>query len=188
MGHHGAPEGQPATGRPYCWVRGEPVSDEQGVVYASFIDDQLQAEQARRLSVDDRAAKLLQTVVVLTGLFVTAAGLLKTDGPTPSGVVPWLLAATCGAMAAAFVLGMMAARLVEYEAADGVTLGRMVDERWTDGAVDSRNITAFLNMRSAMTLRAGNNFKARMLTWGQAALGVSVALGATSVVVVLLDG
>ena len=155
-----------------------PFSD-QGSQYAAFIHGQLQAEISRRDSLDQRGARLQQSSALSLGLFSTAVGLV-TDSTVPSGHSLVVFLASATALTGAFLCGIAATRLVDYAVADESTLTKMLNERWGDSAVDSRNIVADLEARTIRALRPGNNSKADYLAWGTRIQALGVALGAAA--------
>lgn len=156
------------------------MSADQGSTYAAFIADQLKAEHARRSSLDDRGAKLQQSLAVTVGLFATALGLLLGKDGRMAGISLWLFAATVLVLVAAFLCGVVSTRLMGYEVADGETFAHMLNSHWTDTEPSSRNITAWLDAKTIERLRPGNNFKAAWLLAGITCQGIGVALGAAA--------
>lgn len=150
---------------------------EQGVEYAAFIDDQLKAERDRQVSLNDRGAKLQQSTSVTLGLFATALGMVLGDLARLTALPLCLFIGTVLVVALSFLCGVLATRLMTYEVADVRTLGAMVNERWTDNPVDSRNTTAWLNALTIERLRPGNNWKAFWLQVGIVLQGLGVILG-----------
>lgn len=161
------------------------MTSEQGAVYASFIDAQMQAEAARRTSLDERGARLQQSASVTVGLFATALGLLLGKEKLLAGWALWLFVGSVILLIAAFLCGIVTTRLVTYEVADEATFARMLGaDHWGDSAPTSRNITAFLQARTVAVMRPGNNFKAAWLSYGILAQGLGVLLGAAAFVLV----
>jgi hypothetical protein len=160
------------------------MMSDQGVVYARFIDDQLEAELARRTSLDERGAKLQQSASVTVGLLATALGLLLGSNQVLSGWPLGLFVISFLVLVAAFLCGVVSTRLVTYEVADSATFEAMLNQRWVDNEVDSRNVTAWVNAKTVEAMRPGNNFKAAWLSYGIWAQGVGVLVGAIAVVVV----
>lgn len=158
----------------------------QGETYSRFIEHQLAAEHARRLSLDDRSSKLAQAVILIAGLFATAAGLMASELSTAGNLSAWLFGATCTSLMTAFVGATVSGHLKPYEVADLKTMGAMLNEHWVDTEPSSRNITAHLNAQAAASLREGNNFKASALTWASVPLGLSVPLGTLALLAALL--
>lgn len=135
------------------------------------------------MSLDDRGSKLQQSISLTAALLVAALGALGIKGGGLDGVTLVLFAATVVVLVGGFWCGVLATRLVTYEVADVNTLTQMVDDRWSDGVVASRNITAWLNTRTIDRLRSGNNFKARYLHIGIVCQGIGVLIGAFTFVV-----
>lgn len=156
------------------------MSADQGATYAAFIADQLKAEHARRSSLDERGAKLQQSLAVTVGLFATALGLLLGKDGTIRGLPLWLFATTVLVLVAAFLCSVVATRLIGYEVADEQTFAQMLNTHWTDTEPSSRNITAWLDAKTIERLRPGNNFKAAWLLAGITCQGVGVAFGAAA--------
>lgn len=150
---------------------------EQGVEYAAFIGDQLKAERDRQASLNDRGAKLQQSTSVTLGLFATALGMVLGDYTRLTTLPLWLFIATVVVVALSFLCGVLATRLTAYEVANVKTIKAMVNERWTDDAVDSRNTAAWLNALTIERLRPGNNWKAFWLQVGIILQGVGVVVG-----------
>jgi hypothetical protein len=154
------------------------VSSEQGVVYASFIKDQLKAEMDRRASLDDRGAKLQQSASVTVGLFVTALGVLLGKDQRLAGVGLGLFASTVVLLVLSFLGGVVTTRLIKYEVAKPQTLARMLGrDHWKDSEATSRNNTAWLDVLTLQRMRPGNDFKAAALLVGIATQGFGVLLG-----------
>lgn len=159
--------------------------NEQGAVYAAFIEEQLKAELARRISLDDRGAKLQQSASITVGLFVTALGLMVGSNAPLAGPGLWLFAMSVLVLVCSFLCGIATTRLVTYEVADDQTFRKMLgDEHWADTEVTSRNITAYLNAKTVTAMRPGNNFKAAWLSYGIITQSVGVLLGAAAFVLV----
>jgi hypothetical protein len=164
------------------------MMSDQGVVYSRFIDGQLEAELARRASLDDRGAKLQQSASVTVGLLATALGLLLGSNQALSGWPLVLFVTSFVVLVAAFLCGVFATRLTTYEVADSATFAEMLGDHWVDNEVDSRNVTAWLNARTVEAMRPGNNFKAAMLSYGIWAQGAGILVGAIAVILVAAGG
>lgn len=156
------------------------MSSEQGKTYATFINEQLKAEQARRISLDDRGAKLQQSASVAVGLFAAALGLMLGKDASIGGAALALFVLAVLALSAAFLCGILATRLVSYAVADDHTMLEMLNSHWGDTETSSRNITAGLDAKTIERLRPGNDFKAAWLLGGIACQGIGVLLGAAA--------
>lgn len=153
---------------------------EQGKTYATFINEQLKAEQARRTSLDDRGGKLQQSASVAVGLFAAALGLMLGKDARIGGPALVLFVLAVVALSAAFLCGVLATRLISYAVADDSTMHKMLNAHWSDTEISSRNITAWLDAQTIERLRPGNDFKAAWLLVGIACQGVGVLLGAAA--------
>lgn len=158
------------------------MSSEQGRTYSTFINEQLKSEHARRISLDERGARLQQSTSVAVGLFGAALGLTLGKDASIGGAALVLFALAVLALSAAFFCGIMATKLVSYAVADDRTMLEMLSSRWVDTETSSRNITAWLDAKTIERLRPGNNFKAAWLLRGIACQGAGVLLGAAAFV------
>ncbi len=61
------------------------------------------------------------------------------------------------------VLALYAGLAKTFRMANPATMQAMLDVHWTDSEVAARNITAYCNIEALKTLRAGTNFKYRVL-------------------------
>ncbi len=160
------------------------MTNDQGAIYAAFVDEQLRAESARRTSLDERGAKLQQSASVTVGLFATAIGLLLGKDHTLAGWPLGLFVGSIVVLIGAFLCGVVSTKLVTYEVADGGTFAGMLGDHWGDSDVDSRNITGWINAKTVTAMRPGNDFKAAWLSYGIWAQGAGVLLGAVAFVLV----
>lgn len=163
------------------------MATDQGLVYATFIEEQLAWEKARQISLDERGTRLQQTVGLTSGLLVAGTGVVATEVEAIGAIGRWLFALTFIPLACAFMLGSIATRLRDYEVADPQTLYKMVGEHWGDGPIASRSITAYINIKSIDLLRSGNNKKAQTLQRGIVAQGIGAALSVVTFAVIALS-
>lgn len=160
------------------------MDSSQGTEYAAFIATQVSHEHARRRSIDERATKLQQGSSLTLGLFVAALGLLlEAEVQIPGSALTLFLVAVAF-LISAFFAGVVATYSRAYEVADVESLDKMVNERWGDTAVTSRNMAAYYNIRTLDRLRPGNNWKAGALTVGITLQGVGTLLAAAAIGVV----
>lgn len=154
---------------------------DQGSVYASFIDDQLKAELARRASLDERGAKLQQAASLTVGLLAAALGFVLKDDERLAGTPLWWFVAAIALLVISLLFGVLGTLPFKYEVATASTLRAMLDaDHWADSPALSRNNTAWLNATTLDRLRPGNNFKAFALTTGITLQGVGVVAGAVT--------
>lgn len=164
------------------------LTSSQGTEYAAFIASQVSHEHLRRRSIDDRATKLQQMSTVTLGLFVAALGLvLEADVTIPDHALKLFFGAVA-VLLAAFFGGVVATYSRAYDVADTKTLDKMINERWGDTPITSRNMTAHFNVRTLDRLRPGNNRKATALTIGITLQGSGMLLVAATLGVFVVGG
>lgn len=151
---------------------------EQGTVYSAFIHDQLNFERSRNESLTQRGVRLQQSASLTIGVFVTALGLLLGKDLRMDKQSLTLFAATVTTSVLSLLLGIGVTRLLTQEVADAPTLQLMLNERWGDDIVDSRNSASWLEAKTIAWLRPGNNRKAFWLSLGLWMQAGSVILGA----------
>jgi len=150
---------------------------EQGIVYAEFLKAELLAENERRKSVNDRAGSALTgTGGLVTLVLAVFAVLTGTETLTLNGSAKAFLAAALLALLVCAFCAVMAGLPWRFKVTDAETLKAMVDDHWGDNEVDARNVTADLNARVLLSLRAGTSIKVGFLI--AAAVCQMVAIGA----------
>lgn len=172
----------PPKPSPQVEVTGSADPD-QGLVYAAFIAAALEAEHARRTSLEQRGARLQQLAPLTLGFFATAIGLVtgsvQSLGPWPL----WLFIASTAALTTSVLFGIRATSFIAYDVADNDTMTKMLGEKWGDNPIDARNITADINRGTLDGIRKGNASRVRSLTWGTAMQVAGQVLGALAFVV-----
>ena len=150
---------------------------DQGTTYTEFVRAELQAENERRKSVNDRAGSALTSagglVTLVLAVFTVLTG---TETVVLAGPAKRFLAAALLALLACGFCAVMAGLPWRFDVADAGTLQAMIDAHWGDDEVDARNITADLNTRVMLSLRSGTAIKVRFLM-GAAACQL-IAIGA----------
>lgn len=155
-----------------------------GSVYAAFIHDQLTFERARNESLTERGGKLQQSSSLTLGIFVTALGLLLGKDPHLELIPLLMFSVTMIAAILALFCGITVTRLVPHDVADTKTMTAMLNGHWRDDPIDSRNITATLEVETITGLRQGNNKKAYWLNFGLRTQAATLALGVATFAVV----
>jgi hypothetical protein len=158
--------------------------DNQGVVYATFIEGELKTERERRANLDSKGSSLITSSGgVVTLLAAVGAFLAKSGAFVLPSVARIPLAVSLGAFVIAVGCGIMATWLHKYTVADVVDLDAMITSHWTDDATDSRNVVSKLNIATLDTLRKKNGRKAEWARAGQ--IAQLAALLALSLVVLM---
>jgi hypothetical protein len=137
--------------------------EQQGVVYAAFIDAALKDEQARRDSLDSRALSVLTTSSALIALVFSLTVLITGEHFVVSDRGARGIACSLGSFVVAAALGLWAHETRPYRVADIPTLRLMYTTHWTDGETTARNFCCRLSVRNTASLRTGNNRKAGIL-------------------------
>jgi hypothetical protein len=153
---------------------------DQGLVYASFIETQLQREFERRDKVDARAA----TVVGASGLVAIAAAtvaVLRGNSFTLHGAAAAALIVALLAFLISAALATSATFAWKYDVAEPETLQRMLDDHWSDPEASARRDCATVNIRTVTSLRKGNNRKVNFFVAALAAHVVAIAFLAAAV-------
>ncbi len=158
---------------------------DQGTVYAEFVRAELQAENDRRNSINDRAGAALTgaggLVTLVLAVFAALTGtetLVLTDGSRMALAVALLALLSCAFCA------VIAGLPWRFRVSDADTLRAMVNEHWGDDEVDARNITADLNTRVLLSLRSGTSIKVGFLIGAAGCQMVAIgALGVCTFVV-----
>ncbi|WP_274561557.1 hypothetical protein [Streptomyces spiramyceticus] len=165
----------------------KPVN-EQGVVYAAFVEDELKWEHGRRTSIDSRALSVITTSGVLVTLLFGVAALVtgRRDAaysPAPAVVV----LSGCGLVlfVIAAALGILASKSVSYSVIDGASLEKLRTEHWGHDAPTALNVVMWYRTNTVLTLRKGNNGKAWLLLAGLSTQLVAVLTLAAAVIVLL---
>lgn len=157
--------------------------EDQGLVYATFIESELKAEKERRASVEARGVSVittssgLVTLIAAVGAFVIRGDKFVLPG---GGKVALLVAVT--AFAAAAGCGIVTNWSYKYAVASIADLEAMRTSQWVDDAVDSRSTTTLINVATIKSLRDSNERKVEWLRAGQ--IAQLFALVALSVAVI----
>lgn len=150
---------------------------DQGTVYAEFIKAELQAENERRKSVNDRAGSALMAAGGLVTLVLAVfTALTGTETLILSSAAKTYLAAALLALLACAFCAVMAGLPWRFRVTDAGTLRAMTNEHWGDDEIDARNVTADLNSQVLLSLRRGTSIKVGFLI--AAAVCQMVAIGA----------
>lgn len=135
----------------------------QGEVYAKFVADELGFERQRRERLDARGSALLATSGALAAL-ATALGLVDPRGlaTQPSAVrLTYSLAALI--LLSSAITAFTSAWLHGYKVFKAGSLVTFLESSWADPTVVARGRVARINAETFLTLREGNNAKARKL-------------------------
>lgn len=155
-----------------------------GVVFADFVEKELNAERQRRASLDARGVSVLTTSGTLVTLLL-ALGALVTDldGFEPSQISLWTLAGALAGFVSSALLSLLANRLRGYEVTQPAQLHewRDRDGAWHDTADKARRVITKANILTIASLRQGNNTKASFIEAALWAQFGAVLLLATSV-------
>lgn len=157
-----------------------------GEALATFIDEELAAERARRAQLAQRGSGIITTSTGLaTLLFAASALITNVDGFTPPVVSLWALAVTFLSFVIAAFCGLMAAKqrtseVVHYRQLE---TWRAADRYWANTQDNVNRLLAKAKILSLTGLRAGNDVNARWAQKGflaqlSALAGLAVAVGA----------
>lgn len=136
-------------------------TDDQGKRYCEFISDQLDREDARRVSLDQRAlAVITSSGAFTTLLFAVVTATRGKDGVLASSTSRFVIA-TVVLLVVSALCALLATKLLGYTVTSVSTLRAMLaSPHWQDDEVDARNATATSQVNSVQTLRDGNDKKA----------------------------
>ncbi|WP_174189774.1 hypothetical protein [Nocardia barduliensis] len=137
---------------------------DQGKEYASFIAAELKTEHDRRDTANNRAAAALTATTGLITLVAAVFTVLRGKDFILTGPAKATLLLALIAMLITAALSLFAGFAKSYDSATASTLHTMIDTHWTDSEVSARNATARCNIQTLQTLRAGTNFKYRVLS------------------------
>jgi hypothetical protein len=162
------------------------VADDQGTVYAAFIEAELRHENERRVSLDGRGVGLITTSSSLVTL-LAAVGAFVIRGDKfllpHSAAVPLLVALS--AFSTAAFCGIAATWLQNYSVAAVGDMAAMRGDHWGDDPIDSRSVVSHINLQTIDSLRTMNQRKVGWVKAGQAAQLVAL-LGLAAVVFIVL--
>jgi uncharacterized integral membrane protein len=133
-------------------------------VYAAYIADQVAAQEARKVSIEQRGLAVITTsgilVSLLFGLTTTLAG--AADYQLPSGAEPWVFAALV-----AFVLAAIAGILINlplrYSGVKSTALRGLLKENWDDSPIVAEKRIAATQVKIIATAKKRNKRKGQIL-------------------------
>jgi hypothetical protein len=145
-------------------------TEDQGDVYASFIEGQLAAEHERRKSMDTRGSTLITASSALVAVLgtVSAFALRGKEFSVPCLVKASLFIAL-PALALAGICGIFSNWIFKYPYPEKSTMQEMLGTHWADDPVDSRGVGAYLNLKLIVALRRTSACRAWLLMIGQTA-------------------
>ncbi|MGW6374825.1 hypothetical protein ACWFRB_02015 [Rhodococcus sp. NPDC055112] len=136
---------------------------EQGAGWAAFIQDQLNREYARRDALNTRAATAITSSTGLVTLVLAVVAVLKgKDFTLTGGPLTAIYAAMLGLLGSA-VLAVLAGVSWRHRVTSIESMRAMLTEHWGDRELDARYISAYCNLETTASLRAGNALKGQLL-------------------------
>lgn len=159
---------------------------EQGTGWADFIHDQLDREYSRRDVLNTRAAVAVTSATGLVTIVLAVVAVIKGKDFTLTGGA---LVALCVAMLALLgsaVLAVLAGVSWRYRVTSTGSMRSMLADHWTDSEVDARYITAFCNLQTIASLRAGTTLKAHLLLAAAAAQVLAILAIATTTLILVV--
>ncbi len=118
----------------------------------------------RRATLDSRGLAVLTTSAgLVTLLVVVTSWITGKDYRVTSTISVVLIGLSGAAFIAAAVLGLLANRLRAYKVTSQESLELLLGEMWGNTETTARSTVAQLQLRSLLSLRAGNNSKVNQL-------------------------
>jgi hypothetical protein len=154
-----------------------------GERYSDFIQADLDAERERRKYLDERGASIVSTASGLaTAVFAIGALVTGVQGYKPDELTAAALLIGLGLFAVAAFCGLAASRTIAYDVTHPEVYNDMVSSHWADAEDQARQVVAYRNQITLVSLRQANNRKAWWLPlafWSQIAATVAllVAVG-----------
>lgn len=138
-----------------------------GDLFAAVIEDNLERQQQRKASLEQRGLAVVTTsgtlVTLSFGFVAIAAG---DDGADLSGLAGALLASAMAAFILAAVLGLVTNTTRAYSYISTSSLERLCQPRyWAADPVEAARQVAAMQVRSLRVARTNNAAKARLLRW-----------------------
>jgi hypothetical protein len=163
------------------------VADEPGRgVYAEYIREQLEAQEARKASLEQRGLAIVGTSGgLVTLLFGLTALTLDRDGvalPTSARI---LLVVALVLFVAAGLAALMTNIPLSYEGVTAEALRGAVANRWDDTSAEAVRMTSLTRITVLESAKRKNNLKAVALFVGMVLEIVAVALVGAALVIAL---
>jgi nitrate reductase NapE component len=172
-------------------ARPEPEEEQPGgrAIYAEYIKEQLDAQEARKVSLEQRGLAVITTSGVLVTLLFGLTAL--TVRPASTFVIPDTAAALLIAALVFFVLAALLAIITNlprpYEGVTVDALRRAVKERWEDSEAVASEMVALTRLKMLASAKKNNDLKGQALVIAMASEILAVALVGTAVGFVLWD-
>jgi hypothetical protein len=169
---------------------GEPAEQPDGhAVYADYIKEQVDAQEARKLSLEQRGLAVITTSgVLVTLLFGLTALSVRRES---TFVIPDTAAGLLIAALVFFVLAALLAILTNlprpYEGVTVAALRQAVKERWDDSERVASEMVALTRLKMLASAKRNNDVKGRALVLAMGCEILAVALVGAAVGFVLLD-
>ncbi|MFD4438441.1 hypothetical protein ACFWPK_01530 [Nocardia sp. NPDC058519] len=159
---------------------------DQGAGWAAFIHDQLDREYSRRDALNTRAAGAVTSATGLVTLVLAVVAVLKGKDFTLTGGALVALYVGMLALLGSAVMAVLAGVNWRYRVTSTDSMRAMLVDHWTDSEVSARYVSAYCNLETVTSLRAGTSVKARLLL-GAAAMQVLAILSiATSALILVV--
>jgi nitrate reductase NapE component len=173
-------------------VRPAEDSDERAkgrALYAEYIKEQLNAQEARKVSLEQRGLAVISTSgVLVTLLFGLTALSVRRES---TFVVPDTAAAFLVAALVFFVLAALSAIItnlpLSYEGVTVDALRQAVRARWEDSEATASEMVALTRLKVLASAKANNELKGKALVAGMSFEIIAVALVGAAVGFVLWD-
>ena len=159
-----------------------------GPEFATYVTEQLEAEEKRRTSLETRALAVITTSGTLVTLILGLAALVTEAASfrLPVSAQPWLIAAlSTFVVAASLAIGANAPQ--RYRAVDTDALERIVRQRWSAPADDALKTLTATRLADLRRAQQANDIKAWLLLGAAIAQGVAIACLTAAVVAILAD-
>jgi hypothetical protein len=164
---------------------GAAIVSEQGKEYASFIEKQLQAEEARRSSVVTRGGAAVASAAGLVTLVLAVFAVFLGKDFQASGFVAIALGVAVLALLASALCGVVIISPWKYGYAEVDSLRDLTGSQWGTSEEDARNTTANANIGTLQTLKSGTDTQVVWLTAAGVSQLIAVAALAVATVAVL---
>jgi hypothetical protein len=159
----------------------------QGEIYAEFMQDQLAAEETRKISLEQRGLALITSSGVLAAFGFGALALFRRRDaiPLPAAAV-YLLVCAAAALLIGAIMGLVANSPMRHRAINPTGMAETMREHWTDDDATARARVTSTRARLLESTRDTNDRRALALLGAMAAEALGVALLAATVCVVAI--
>lgn len=159
---------------------------DQGAGWAAFIHDQLNREYSRRDALNTRAASAVTSATGLVTLVLGVVAVLKGKDFTLTGGALVALYVGMLALLGSAVLAVLAGVSWRYRVTSTDSMRAMLVDHWTDSEASARYVSAYCNLETVASLRAGTSVKAHLLLSAAAMQVLAILAMATSALILVV--